>query len=70
MLQYGVYPQPLGSVGCDRVDIRDIADAAGKALEGGASGTTVILAGPDDGDRRLDGRHLVKAPREADRLRR
>ncbi|MDO8681310.1 MAG: NmrA family NAD(P)-binding protein [Acidobacteriota bacterium] len=47
MLQYGAYPQPLGSVGTDRVDIRDIADAAAKALEGGgASGKTVILAGP------------------------
>ncbi len=47
MTQYGVYPQPLGSVGCDRVDIRDIADAAGKALDGAAaSGQTVILAGP------------------------
>ena len=48
LLQYGMYPQPLGGVGCDRVDIRDIADAAGRALDGGAaSGTTVILAGPN-----------------------
>ena len=47
MLQYGVYPQPLGSAGWDRVDIRDIADAAAKALEGdAANGKTVILAGP------------------------
>lgn len=47
MLQYGVYPQPLGSAGWDRVDIRDIADAAAKALDGdAASGKTVILAGP------------------------
>lgn len=47
MQQYSVYPQPLGSVGTDRVDIRDIADAAAKALDGGgASGKTVILAGP------------------------
>ncbi len=47
ILQYGVYPQPLGSVGVDRVDVRDIADAAAKALEGSAaSGKTVILAGP------------------------
>lgn len=46
MLQHGVYPQPLGSVGCDRVDVRDIADAAVKALEGEATSTTVILAGP------------------------
>ena len=47
LLQNGVYPQPLGGVGCDRVDIRDIADAAAKALDGGAAGgKTVILAGP------------------------
>ena len=47
MLQYGVYPQPLGSAGWDRVDIRDIADAAAKALDGdAANGKTVILAGP------------------------
>jgi uncharacterized protein YbjT (DUF2867 family) len=47
LLQYGVYPQPLGSAGWDRVDIRDIADAAAKALDGdAASRKTVILAGP------------------------
>ena len=47
MHQYGLYPQPLGSVGTERVDVRDIADAAAKALEGGAAGAkTVILAGP------------------------
>lgn len=28
MLQYGVYPQPIGDVGVSRVDIRDIAEAA------------------------------------------
>jgi len=26
LLQYGVYPQPLGSTGVSRVDVRDIAD--------------------------------------------
>jgi len=47
MLQYGVYPQPLGSTGLDRVDVRDIADAAVKALDGdAASGKTFVLAGP------------------------
>src|SRR5436190_12384957 len=32
MLQYGVYPQPLGSAGVSRVDVRDIAEAAAIAL--------------------------------------
>src|SRR5258708_29633421 len=32
LLQYGVYPQPLGSTGVSRVDVRDIAEAAAIAL--------------------------------------
>ncbi|RMD79297.1 MAG: NAD-dependent epimerase/dehydratase family protein [Gammaproteobacteria bacterium] len=32
VMTYGVYPQPLGSVGLHRVDIRDVADAAVHAL--------------------------------------
>lgn len=32
LLEYGVYPQPLGSVGTSRVDVRDIAEAAAIAL--------------------------------------
>src|SRR6056297_850059 len=32
ILQYGVYPQPIGGVGLSRVDIRDIAEAAAIAL--------------------------------------
>jgi len=32
LLEYGVYPQPLGSVGVSRVDVRDIAEAAAIAL--------------------------------------
>jgi uncharacterized protein YbjT (DUF2867 family) len=48
ILQYGVYPQPLGDVGCSRVDTRDIADAAVRALtEDGHLGKTYTLAGPD-----------------------
>ncbi|MDQ6893094.1 MAG: NmrA family NAD(P)-binding protein [Acidobacteriota bacterium] len=48
ILQYGVYPQPLGDVGCSRVDTRDIADAAVRALtEAGHLGKTYTLAGPD-----------------------
>ncbi len=48
ILQYGVYPQPLGSVGLSRVDTRDIAEAAVRALtEGGHEGKTYALVGPD-----------------------
>jgi uncharacterized protein YbjT (DUF2867 family) len=47
MLQYGVYPQPLGSVGLSRVDVRDIAEAAAIALTAdGHDGQTYTLAGP------------------------
>jgi uncharacterized protein YbjT (DUF2867 family) len=48
LLQYGVYPQPIGSVGLSRVDVRDIADAAAVALtEDGHGGETYDLVGPD-----------------------
>ena len=48
ILQHGVYPQPLGSVGLSRVDTRDIAEAAVRALtEGGHIGKTYALVGPD-----------------------
>jgi uncharacterized protein YbjT (DUF2867 family) len=32
LLEYGVYPQPVGDVGLSRVDVRDIADAVVNAL--------------------------------------
>jgi uncharacterized protein YbjT (DUF2867 family) len=48
MLQYGVYPQPLGSVGTSRVDVRDIADAAAVTmLDSGHEGQTYDIVGPD-----------------------
>lgn len=48
MLEYGLYPQPLGAKGINRVDIRDIADAATNALvESGFEGKTINLHGPD-----------------------
>lgn len=48
MLQYGVYPQPIGSQGMHRVDIRDIAEAATIALTtNGHEGQTYNLVGPD-----------------------
>jgi uncharacterized protein YbjT (DUF2867 family) len=48
ILQYGVYPQPLGSIGASRVDVRDIAEAAAIAFtEPGHEGQSYDLVGPD-----------------------
>lgn len=48
LLQHGVYPQPLGSVGTSRVDVRDIAEAAAIALTGDAhDGQVYDLVGPE-----------------------
>lgn len=48
LVQYGVYPQPLGSLGASRVDVRDIAEAAAIAFtEPGHEGQTYDLVGPD-----------------------
>lgn len=48
IMEYGVYPQPLGGAGCSRVDVRDIARAAVNALtQPGHEGRTYTLAGPD-----------------------
>jgi uncharacterized protein YbjT (DUF2867 family) len=48
LLQYGVYPQPLGSVGLSRVDVRDIAEAAAITLTtGGHEGQIYDLVGPE-----------------------
>jgi len=48
LLQHGVYPQPLGSVGLNRVDVRDIAEAAAVALTtSGHEGQTYDLVGPE-----------------------
>ncbi len=48
ILQYGVYPQPIGDIGLSRVDARDIGEAAVRALtESGHFGKTYTLVGPD-----------------------
>jgi uncharacterized protein YbjT (DUF2867 family) len=48
MLQHGVYPQPIGSKGLSRVDVRDIAEVAAIALTtGDLDGRTVNIPGPD-----------------------
>ncbi|MEK7330012.1 MAG: NmrA family NAD(P)-binding protein [Candidatus Eisenbacteria bacterium] len=47
LLQYGVYPQPLGDVGVSRVDVRDIAELAAIALtQAGHEGRTYEVVGP------------------------
>ncbi len=48
IMQYGVYPQPLGSAGVSRVDTGDIAKAGANALtKAGHEGKTYTLAGPE-----------------------
>jgi uncharacterized protein YbjT (DUF2867 family) len=48
ILQAGIYPQPLGTAGVSRVDVRDIAEAAAEALlNSGHQGQTYDLVGPD-----------------------
>ena len=44
--KYGVYPQPLGPRGLNRVDVRDIAEAAVNALSRGSGAGIVPLNGP------------------------
>lgn len=46
--KHGIYPQPIGSKGMNRVDVRDIADAAvNSLLNPGHAGQTYSLHGPD-----------------------
>ncbi len=48
IVNYGVYPQPLGSVGLSRVDVRDIGAASAIALTtDGHGGKIYNLVGPD-----------------------
>lgn len=48
IMGYGVYPQPIGSAGLSRVDVRDIAEAAAVALTtDGHEGQVYNLVGPD-----------------------
>ncbi len=46
--QFGVYPQPLGNIGVNRVDVRDIADAAVNAVSSGEhKGNRCPVVGPE-----------------------
>ncbi|MEO6209156.1 MAG: NmrA family NAD(P)-binding protein [Gemmatimonadaceae bacterium] len=48
IMNYGVYPQPIGSAGLSRVDVRDIAEAAVVALTtDGHNGKSYNLVGPE-----------------------
>jgi uncharacterized protein YbjT (DUF2867 family) len=48
LLQYSVYPQPLGLKGLHRVDVRDIAEASVAVLtQSGHAGQVYDLVGPD-----------------------
>lgn len=48
IVEYGVYAAPIGGVGLNRVDVRDIADGAVKALtEPGLTGEAYPLVGSD-----------------------
>ena len=48
ILQYGVYPQPIGDAGMSRVDVRDIAEAAAIALvTSGHDGQVYDIVGPE-----------------------
>jgi uncharacterized protein YbjT (DUF2867 family) len=48
IMQYSVYPQPIGKRGLNRVDVRDIADCAVNALtKSGHEGETYEVHGPD-----------------------
>lgn len=47
VLEYGVYPQPIGDIGLNRVDVQDIADAVVNALtQPGHEGKQYPLVGP------------------------
>ena len=48
MLNYGVYPQPIGSAGLSRVDVRDIGELSALALTSdGHNGKIYNVVGPD-----------------------
>jgi uncharacterized protein YbjT (DUF2867 family) len=48
MLNYGVYPQPIGNAGLSRVDVRDIAEVAVAALTASGHNKKIYnLVGPE-----------------------
>jgi len=68
IMQYNVYPQPIGGKGLNRVDVRDIADCAVNALmRSGYESQTYAVHGPDtltgDGTARVYTKHLGREVR-------
>lgn len=67
LASYGIYPQPIGSKGMYRVDVRDIADAAVTALTEREHAGDYPLHGPDaltgEGVASAWGRHLGREVR-------
>jgi uncharacterized protein YbjT (DUF2867 family) len=62
ILDYGVFPQPIGEPGIARVDVRDVAEAAANALlTSDFDGRAVSLVGPDE----LTGEDCARAWSEA-----
>ena len=58
IMQYNLYPQPIGNKGLNRVDVRDIADCASNALlKSGHEGQMYEVHGPDA----LTGEGVAKA---------
>ncbi len=48
IVEYGVYPQPIGDAGISRVDVRDIAEAGANALtRSGFENRSFALVGPE-----------------------
>jgi len=48
IMGYSTYPQPIGNLGLNRVDSRDVADAAVTALtQAGFEGQDIAIHGPD-----------------------
>lgn len=57
IMNYGVYSLPIGSIGLNRVDVRDIADCAVNAFTtSGCEGQTCSIHGPDT----LTGEEIAK----------
>ena len=70
LVDYGIYPQPYGSVGMSRVDTRDIAETLATAtVEDGHEGRSYPLAGHDavtgESTAATWGRHLGRDVRYA-----
>ena len=70
IMQYSVYPQPIGGKGLNRVDVRDIVDCAINALmKSGHEGRTYEVHGPDtltgEGIAKIYTKHLGREVRYA-----